>query len=123
MIERCTNPNADNYEYYGGRGILVCDRWFDFENFLEDMGSRPDGKTLDRKDCNGNYCLENCRWATLDEQRNNTNATRRLVFDGAEYSLSQLSRKAGLKLCTLWYRLDKGWSVERAVTAPVGRWA
>lgn len=68
MIERCTNPNARQWEWYGGRGVTVCDRWRSFENFLADMGERPEGRTLDRVDVNGNYEPGNCRWATWPEQ-------------------------------------------------------
>ncbi|TDR34683.1 hypothetical protein [Aquamicrobium defluvii] len=68
MIDRCTNPKHGYYEYYGARGITVCDRWRNYENFLADMGERPDGTTLDRVDNDGNYEPGNCRWATWDEQ-------------------------------------------------------
>jgi hypothetical protein len=71
MRRRCSNPKADNYAYYGARGIYVCERWRTFQNFLTDMGPRPPGKTLDRIDVNGNYEPGNCRWATASEQRAN----------------------------------------------------
>lgn len=71
MLSRCNNPNDTRFKDYGGRGIRVCDRWKDFRNFLADMGLRPDGKTLDREDVNGNYEPDNCRWADSFEQAAN----------------------------------------------------
>lgn len=72
MKQRCHNPNNDVYKYYGGRGITVCDGWLDsFENFLEDMGERPEGTSIDRINNDGNYDPSNCRWTTKKEQARN----------------------------------------------------
>lgn len=68
MKSRCLNPQNLRFSDYGGRGITICDRWLDFRNFLEDMGERPKGLTLDRKDNNKGYEPDNCRWATWAEQ-------------------------------------------------------
>lgn len=76
MIQRCNNSNAPNFHNYGGRGITVCERWLKFENFLADMGERPEGLTLERKDNNGNYEKDNCKWADAIEQHNNTRRSK-----------------------------------------------
>jgi hypothetical protein len=71
MLQRCTNPKASNFADYGGRGVTVCERWRLFDDFLADVGCRPEGTTLDRIDPNGNYEPGNVRWATPAEQRAN----------------------------------------------------
>ena len=81
MLERCRNPNNSHYRHYGGRGIAVCDRWNRFEEFLSDMGRRPEGKTIDRINNDGNYEPSNCRWATDAEQRANKRTRRQVHGD------------------------------------------
>lgn len=78
MIQRCTNSNSTGYINYGGRGITICERWLDFRNFYKDMGDKPENRSLDRINNDGNYEPSNCRWATPYEQTNN----RRLVTKG-----------------------------------------
>lgn len=87
MRQRCRNPNSDKWEWYGGKGITICPEWNDFETFLADMGERPQRMTLDRIDSNGNYCKENCRWATVREQSLNKTNTRRLSMFGETKTL------------------------------------
>ena len=76
MIQRCDNPRNPNWADYGGRGITVCPRWYDFSAFLEDMGERPPGTSLDRKNNSEGYAKWNCRWATPKEQANNRRRPR-----------------------------------------------
>lgn len=105
---------------YGGRGITVCERWEKYENFLADMGLRPEALSIDRIDTNGNYEPENCRWATATEQANNRRGNRRFEYKGESKTLAELSRISGIKSLTLSSRLQRGWSLEQSITTPLG---
>jgi hypothetical protein len=95
MVQRCKNPNLPSFDAYGGRGILLCDRWRKFENFLADMGERPPGKTLDRIDNDGNYEPGNCRWATDAQQRANKRDSKLVMLDGEIMTTAEALRKIG----------------------------
>lgn len=115
MLQRCNNPNHKFYLNYGGRGVTVIDRWNTFANFYEDMGPRPKGTTLDRIDNNGNYEYANCRWATTRQQVNNRINTK--FIDGVP--LADVARTYAICPRVLWQRLDRGWTIERALTTKV----
>lgn len=121
MWSRCAYEKHPAFSHYGGRGIVVCDRWKDFRNFLTDMGERPDGTSLDRIDNDRGYEPGNCRWATDIEQHNNTSANRILVVRGEALTLSQWARRTGLGVSTVRERLRRGWPPERAVFTPTKR--
>jgi hypothetical protein len=116
MMNRCYNPNATNYKYYGGRGIKVSERWKgNFQNFRADLGPRPPGCTLDRINNNGDYEPGNVRWATKIEQANNQSTTHLVAVDGRPASVSQLSRDTGVDRRTLHKRLKSGWDIGKAI--------
>jgi len=124
MIQRCTNTNNSTYSDYGGRGIMVCDRWLDpengFANFLADMGLRPSPEhSIDRIDVNGNYCPENCRWATRIEQQRNQRSNCRLEHNGVIMCVTEWAESLKMTPSTLYSRLRRGWSVEKAIATPV----
>ena len=118
MKARCTNSGHDRYRYYGGRGIGVCDRWINFSAFLKDMGERPHASSLDRIDNDGDYCPENCRWATKAEQVRNCRSNRLISFRGRTLTLAQWAEETGMHRETISGRLDDGWSPARALTEP-----
>lgn len=120
MRERCSNPNNPNYGSYGGRGIYVCDRWQDFENFLADMGERPSPKhSIDRINNDGPYSPDNCRWVgSIREQRANCRDNRFVTYKGETLIVSEWARRVGIDVDTLLVRLNAGWSVEDAMTRP-----
>lgn len=120
MKQRCLNPKAPDFQRYGGRGIDVWPSWVNsFETFFADMGPRPERTTLDRIDVDGDYTPENCRWATPKRQQRNRRDTLMLTLDGATQSLPDWAEQLGVSRSTLKTRLDKGWTVERALRTPV----
>ena len=110
MLDRCENPNVENYPLYGGRGIKVCAEWHDiqeFEKWAEQTGYEP-GLTLDRIDVNGDYCPNNCRWATRKEQANNRRNTLYITFLGETHTLSEWAEMLGVNRSTLSSRYYRG---------------
>jgi len=118
MINRCYNPKDREYHNYGGRGIKVCQRWLDdFQNFLKDMGKAPPNATIDRIDNDGDYCPENCRWASNFTQSRNRRNNVKITYKGKTLCLQDWADKLGISYATLRKRLKYlGWSVEEAFT-------
>jgi hypothetical protein len=123
MHGRCFNPKNHKYADYGGRGITVCDRWrYSFENFLADMGRKPSLKhSLGRIDNDGNYEPGNCRWETIAQQTRNRRSNRLLTIHGETLCLTDWAKRYGLPPRTVLARVrDYGWTIERALTTPLG---
>lgn len=120
--QRCNNNKNPDYPQYGGRGIVVCSEWSSFEQFYADMGPRPSkDHSLDRIDNNGNYCKNNCRWATANEQANNKRSNKALTHKGETRTMSQWAAESGMCYSTLRGRIRRGWDMDRALTEPVGK--
>lgn len=118
MIARCERPSCKDFQYYGARGIKVCDRWREFSNFFADMGKKPSPKhSIDRINNNGNYEPSNCYWATHKEQMRNRRTNHLLAFNGQTLCIAAWAEKLHLSKRTIQYRLRLGWAVER-VLAP-----
>jgi hypothetical protein len=121
MMSRCRNPNHRGFANYGGRGIAVCERWISSANFIADMGERPEGGMLDRIDNDGPYSPENCRWATRQEQNSNRRNCIYVDCDGERVTLKEYCRRKDMTYRPVVKRIqDYGWSLERALTVPVG---
>lgn len=118
MRDRCTRRSHPAWARYGGRGIVVCERWNDFRAFLADMGKRPAGKGLDRIDNDGDYEPGNCRWATSKENGRHRCTTRWLTLGGETHCLSEWSEKTGIMVTTIRERLRRKWTVQDALTIP-----
>jgi hypothetical protein len=127
MLNRCRYETTNDYDLYGGRGVYVCARWDpeqggSFENFLADMGERPEGTSIDKeiKGGRGNklYNPENCCWATQAQQQRNRRDNRMLTYEGETLCMSEWAERFGLNPKTLSDRLDRGHSLEVALNAP-----
>jgi hypothetical protein len=112
MRVRCASTKG-----YVDRGITVCPRWQEsFENFLADMGERPEGMTLDRIDNDKGYSPENCRWATKQQQVRNTRSNVRITYEGRTQTMTEWAEELGIKISTLQYHIASRMPLERAMT-------
>lgn len=117
MRRRCEDPSNKSFKNYGGRGIFVCERWQEFSQFFQDMGIRPSPlHSIERKDNSGNYCPENCIWATRLQQARNKTTTRYVTAFGVTKCLSEWAQQYGVDRRLIFKRLKLGWDGERAVS-------
>ena len=121
MVQRTESPQAQGYKNYGGRGIKVCDEWRrDFQAFYNWAMSHgyQEGLTIDRIDVNGNYCPENCRWATRKEQANNQRKTIRIEYGGQSLTITEAAEQYNIPRSLLVERLRRGWTPQEAIELP-----
>ena len=126
MKQRCGNPVDPEYQAYGGRGITVCSEWCNsFEAFRDWAlaNGYSDDLTIDRKNNDGPYTPENCRWATPKQQSNNTRRNRTYIHNGQEKTIPRLAMESGLRQGTIRERLSRGWTLEEALSPlkPTGK--
>lgn len=121
MKNRCNNTKGKKYEIYGGRGIKVCDEWQRFEGFRDWAMTHGyhEHLTIDRIDVNGDYCPDNCRWATQKEQQNNRRNNHFITIDGTTQTMAQWAKEKGIDSSVIKARIKLGWSEERAVIEPL----
>jgi hypothetical protein len=127
MKARCNYPSNKDYPRYGAVGIKVCDRWMHgedgltgYECFVLDMGTQPDGTSIDRIDGTKGYSPDNCRWATIEQQCNNRKSCHYITIDGVTKTISQWSKVSGIGKATILNRLAvQGMSPKDAVYKPL----
>lgn len=121
MKSRCYDTNSPRYCYYGEKGVRVCDEWLNsplsFYEWAINNGYKGN-LTIERKDVNGDYSPENCKWATHKEQCNNRTTNRIIEYNSHKYTMAQLSEKFKISYFTLRGRLDRGWTIEEALNTP-----
>lgn len=122
MLSRTRNSNASNYQYYGARGIKVCEEWEDYEKFRSwslQNGYNPSAQygkcTLDRIDTNGNYCPENCRWVDMSVQNNNQRTNKKITYNNETHNLKQWSDILGINYSTFKKYIKNGKTIEDMV--------
>jgi hypothetical protein len=121
LRDRCNNPKCDSYADYGGRGITCDPRWDSYQNFLADMGERPPGMMIERRNNNLGYSKENCYWATIREQSRNKRSNILLTFNGQTHPIVDWADICGIPAERISHRIIAGWSVERAITSPINK--
>lgn len=119
MLHRCNNPANKDWHLYGGKGVRV--EWISFGDFLRDMGRRPSSRhSIDRKNSNGPYSKDNCRWATSQEQARNTSVNRLITADGITHCLAEWADITGLSRNCIEKRIDLlGWTISDALLIPL----
>lgn len=121
MIDRCHCPKDHNYQRYGARGIKVCNQWRQSKKAFFDWAyanGYEKGLSLDRIDVNGDYCPENCRWATPKQQANNKRTNHFIVINGERHTISEWAEISGILKTTLRERISRGWEGERLLLKP-----
>ena len=121
MFCRCYNHKDMAYKWYGAKGITVCEEWKEYSKFKEwaTHNGYKEGLSIDRIDSDKNYCPENCRWVTLQEQAKNKKEIQRFEYKGNKYTVGELSNLFNISRHTLYGRLNRGWSFEDAITIPI----
>lgn len=120
MKRRCLKPSSAAYRYYGGRGIKLSADWLDYTSFQEWSLSHgyTDSLTIERIDVNGDYCPENCKWITKEEQARNKTNNRRITINGETRLVTDWLKDASVSSTQVYYRLKHGWSIEDALFLP-----
>lgn len=116
MRQRCLNKKDPSYDYYGGRGITICPEWESFEQFVKDMGRRPEGFTIERIDVDGNYEPDNCKWADKVEQARNRRNNKLICIEGEYKCVAEWLELYDIPKRTYYKRLARGWDELTAIT-------
>lgn len=122
MKNRCYNPKNIKYYCYGGRGIIICDEWKNDFNIFYDWAIANGYKnnlSIERINVNGNYEPSNCTWANAKKQANNRTSNHPIFYNNERHSISEWAEILKINRSTLWYRIKRGWTIERAFTTPV----